>query len=73
MVAITEPYGEPHGNVPDEVMPETSSLYEGTETDNQSTSSHDYQLISTFLDIRAFCHVNLLDANIRIVHEDNTG
>jgi hypothetical protein len=58
------------GNVLDDIMPTSSNDYEGTITD---IMPNDYELISTYLDIRAFCHVNLMDAKIRIIHDDHSG
>lgn len=74
MVAITESTIEPAANVPTDVLPATSSstdYYEGTVTDDQASSHNNIQLISTILDVRAFCHVNLMDARIQIVHENS--
>ncbi|KAI6176409.1 hypothetical protein M3Y97_00794900 [Aphelenchoides bicaudatus] len=75
MVASAEDNVPVLANVPDEVNEAScsSSDYECTVTGNQLSTFDDYELISTFLDIRCFCHVNLLHAKIRIIHEEHTG
>lgn len=73
VISKGEPGVESAGNIPTDVLPATSSNdYEGTVTDNQPSTMNDFQLISTFLDVKAFCHINLVDANISIAHDDHS-
>ena len=69
MVAITDLSAECVGNIPEDVVPSSSNEYEGTETDDQL--GNDYELISTFLDVRAFCHLNLLHADLSVSDHRN--
>jgi hypothetical protein len=72
MIGIIEPSAALAANVPDDVISTTSSSheYETSVTDDQALS--DYELISTLLDIRAFCHVSIVNARIEILHDEDT-
>lgn len=72
MIGIVESNVALIADVPDDIPSTACSLeYEGGVSDDPT--QNDYEIISTLLDIKAFCHVHLLDAKIQIIHDEHTG